>query len=149
MSRWNEFAEQASDLAAFGKERLTISPAYLATIRDDGAPRVHPVSPIIGAGGLFVFMEPTSPKGRDLRARHRYALHSGVPDMHGSGGEFFVSGRGSLVNDPDLRAVACEAAAYQPEERYILFELEVSEARSNGYGDVQLPDPKRWTILQG
>jgi Pyridoxamine 5'-phosphate oxidase len=149
MTRWGEFAAQAPDLAAFGAERLTVLPAYMATLRDDGTPRVHPVSPIIGAGNLFVFMEPTSPKGRDLRARHWYALHSGVPDMFGSGGEFTISGRASLVNDPDLRAVACEAAAYQPEERYILFVLEIGEARCNGYGDVQLPEPKRWTIRHG
>ncbi len=67
--------------------------------------------------------------------------------MFGSGGEFFISGRALLVDEPGTRAVACEAAAYQPEERYILFELEVSEARCNGYGDMQLPDPQRWTIL--
>jgi hypothetical protein len=149
MARWGEFAAQAPDLAAFGEERLTGSPAYLATIRDDGAPRVHPVSSIIGAGRLFVFMEPTSPKGRDLRARHWYAVHNGVPDMFGSGGEFFISGRASLVDERDARARACEAAAYQPEDRYILFELEVSEARCNGYGDIQLPDPQRWTHQQG
>ncbi|MGH2405330.1 MAG: pyridoxamine 5'-phosphate oxidase family protein, partial [bacterium] len=50
--------------------------AYLATLRGDGAPRVHPVTPIVGEGRLFLFMEPTSPKGHDLRRDGRYALHS-------------------------------------------------------------------------
>jgi hypothetical protein len=108
-------------------------------------PRVHPVSPIFGSGRLFVFMEPTSPKGRDLRARSWYALHNGVPDTVGSGGEFNVWGRGVPVDDPKLRAAACEAAAYEPESRYILFELGVEEARCNGYGDVALPEPTRWS----
>ena len=146
VSGWGHFEAQAPDLAAFGAGRLTAAPAYLATLRGVGAPRVHPVAPIIGAGRLFVFMEPTSPKGHDLRERHWYALHNGVPDTFGTGGEFFVSGQAILLDDPDLRIVASEAAMYEPEERYILFELGINEARCNGYGDVPLPDPRRWVL---
>jgi hypothetical protein len=29
-------------------------------------------------------------------------------------------------------------------ERYILFELGVDDARCNGHGDVELPEPRRW-----
>lgn len=144
VATWSEFAEQAPDLAAFGQERLSLAPAYLATVRGNGAPRVHPVSPIVGAGRLFVFMEPTSPKGDDLRVRRWYALHNGVPDTVGTGGEFTVYGNGRPVDDPDLRRAACEAATYQPEDRYVLFELGVDEARAHTYGDVPLPDPRRW-----
>jgi hypothetical protein len=89
-------------------------------------------------------MEPTSPKGRDLRDRGWYALHNGVQDTFGSGGEFSVSGRATLIDDPELRALATGAAMYQPVDRYILFELGIKEARCNGYGDVPLPDPGRW-----
>jgi len=145
VATWAEFEARAADLAAFGRERLSVAPAYLGTIRDVGAPRVHPVSPIFGAGAVFVFMEPTSPKGRDLRARSWYALHSCVLDAVGTGGEFTVWGHGVPVDDPERRAAACEAAAYEPEARYILFELGVEEARCNGYGDVVLPEPRRWT----
>ncbi|HUG83202.1 MAG TPA: hypothetical protein VMM13_01490, partial [Euzebya sp.] len=87
MERWSDFAAAAPELARFGEERLGAPPAYLATVRSTGAPRVHPVTPIVGAGGLYVFMEPTSPKGTDLRERRWYALHNGVPDTEGSGGE--------------------------------------------------------------
>jgi hypothetical protein len=103
------------------------------------------VTPIITADGLFLFMEPTSPKGRDLRERGWYALHNGVPDTHGSGGEFFVSGRGFAVEDAAARAVAARAASYEPAEQYILFELKLTEARCNGYGDVPLPVRRRWS----
>jgi hypothetical protein len=89
-------------------------------------------------------MEPTSPKGRDLRERGRFALHNGVPDDDGSGGEFFVSGTGHLVEDAAIRATVVGSASYEPEERYVLFELRPSEARCNGYGDVPLPDQLRW-----
>ena len=119
-------------------------PSYLATLRNDGAPRVHPVTPVVAEDDLFVFMEPTSPKGRDLRERGRYALHNGVPDTEGSGGEFFVSGTGRLVDDPATRAIAERAASYDPAARYVLFELLLDEARCNGYGDVEMPEHRRW-----
>jgi hypothetical protein len=142
---WPQFAATNPDLAEFGAERLTAAPAYLATIRADGSPRVHPVSPIVAQSGLYVFMEPTSPKAADLRGRRRFALHSGVPDNAGSGGEFHVSGCGRLVDDVAIRAEASAAASYSPVERYILFELQLTEARANGYGDVDLPAQPRWT----
>jgi hypothetical protein len=146
VSRWAYFEDQAPDLAAFGRDRLTAGPAYLATVRADGTPRVHPVAPIIGAGRLFVFMEPTSPKGRDLLQRQCFALHSGVPDTFGTGGEFHLRGKATLLEDMELRAQAVAASGYQPEDRYILFELGVSEARCHGYGDVPLPEPSRWAV---
>lgn len=141
---WGEFAEREPELAAFGAGRLNAVPAYLATVRASGGPRVHPFTPIIGQGRFFVFMEPNSPKGRDLRVRPAYAVHNGVPDMVGTGGEFFVAGEATLVSDPDIRSLAVEAASYAPADRYILFELSVTEARCNGYGDVVLPETRRW-----
>jgi len=144
VARWEEFEAEVPALAAFGSERLSTPPAYLATVRARGGPRVHPVTPVIGGGRLFVFMEPTSPKGRDLTDRGWYALHNGVPDTQGSGGEFWVSGSAALVLDPATRRVATEAARYAPADRYVLFELSVNEARCNGYGDITLPEPTRW-----
>ena len=143
---WREFASQAPALAEFGVQRLTTAPAYLATVDRSGAPRVHPVTPIIGEGRLFVFMEPTSPKGDDIACRGVYALHCHVPDASGTGGEFSVRGRGERVSDPQLRAVAARAASYPPDDRYVLFELRVAAARCTGYGDVVLPEPRSWRI---
>lgn len=143
---WGEFARAEPELAVFGVGRLRLPPAYLATVRRGGGPRVHPVTPILTEDGLFLFMEPTSPKGRDLRDRRRYALHNGVPDTNGSGGEFSVSGEGFPVEDAAARAAAVQAASYDPAERYILFELRIGEARCNGYGDVPLPDRRRWSV---
>ena len=149
MITWREFAAREPDLAAFGAQRLQAAPAYLATIRRSGAPRVHPVTPVVTRDGLYVFMEPTSPKGADLRHRRAYALHSGVPDMHGSGGEFLVSGEGRAIEDADVRAEAADAAPYDPAEQYVLFELTLAEARCNGYGDVPMPPRQRWSLHGG
>jgi len=144
MTRWSDLAAIEPELAAFGEDRLKAAPAYLATIRKDGVPRVHPVTPIVGAGGLFLFMEPTSPKGRDLRDRGWFALHNGVPDEEGTGGEFWIAGRGVAVEDPETRSAVAAASSYPAEDRYLLFELTVHEVRCNGYGDVHLPATTTW-----
>src|SRR5579859_4011214 len=144
MTTWARLEAEHPALAAFGAELLGKSPAYLGTIRPDGAPRVHPVTPILGSGHLFLFMEPTSPKARDLRERGTFALHNGVPDSAGTGGEFYLRGTAIPIDDATVRALAANAASYAPAARYILFELGVVEARCNGYGDVTLPAPTRW-----
>lgn len=69
--------------------------------------------------------------------------------MSGSGGEFMVSGNAALIGEPELRAIAARAASYQPADRYILFELSVSEARGNVYGDEPHPTPRRWIESTG
>lgn len=145
---WPEFAKREPELARFGAGKLTEAPAYLATVRRSGSPRVHPVTPIISPLGLFLFMEPTSPKARDLAERGWFALHNGVPDNAGSGGEFNVSGRGLAVDDPDMWSHVADAASYTPADRYILFEFQVSEARCHGYGDVPLPSTRKWSADQ-
>lgn len=145
MARWSDFEAETSELARDVAERLTARPAYLATVDAAGVPRVHPVTPIIGDGRLFVFMEPTSPKGHDLRARGSFALHSGVLDADGTGGEAFVRGRGIPVDADGLRRMAAEAATYQPADRYVLFELGVDEAGATEYDDRGVPRRRFWT----
>jgi hypothetical protein len=141
---WGNFAAAEPELAAFVVERLHGLPSYLATVRANRTPRVHPVTPICTDDGLYLFMEPTSPKGGDLRERGWFALHNSVPDNSGTGGEAAVSGTGHLVADDVLWAKVAAAASYDPESRYVLFELRPTEVRCNGYGDVVLPQPRRW-----
>ncbi len=133
---WNTLATADPDLAAWGAARFDRSGvAYLATVRGDGAPRVFPVTPIIGDGRLFLFMEPTSPKGHDLQRDGRYALHCSVEDASGGGGEFFIAGRARVVDDRAMRQIATKAARFTPAERYILFELQLDQASSTIYDD--------------
>jgi hypothetical protein len=144
VTTWGAFAAAEPELAAFVGDRLRVPPSYLATVRASGAPRVHPVTPIVTADGLYVFMEPTSPKAADIRDRRWFALHNGVPDTAGTGGEAWVGGTGHPVEDPAVRAAAAAAASYDPDDRYVLFELRPTEVRCNGYGDVTLPERRRW-----
>src|SRR5512146_3139756 len=112
MTSWTEFAEQSPELAAFGAARFQSGVAYLGTVRADGSPRVHPVTPIMGEQ-LFLFMEPTSPKGQDLQRDGRYTLHCSVEDQNGGGGEFYVRGRGTFTDDPLMREQAVRASSYK------------------------------------
>lgn len=91
MASWAEFAQQAPGLAAFGAERFSSGVAYLATVTAQGAPRLHPVTPII-ADELYLFMEPTSPKGKDLQRGSGYSLHCSVADSSGGSGESMCAG---------------------------------------------------------
>ena len=143
---WRKFEFAEPELALFGIARLTQRIAYLATIRANGSPRVHPVSPFIGHGSLFIYMEPTSPKGNDLLRDARYAMHCAVEDATGGGGEFCVRGRAKLIGDPELRSKAFDAAraiGYKPDDRYVLFELDVEEALATTYED-ELSVRRRW-----
>jgi hypothetical protein len=130
---WKCLEDQQPELAAFGVERLNGRVAYLATVRKDGSPRVHPMTPIIGQGHFFVFMEPTSPKGHDLQRDGRYAIHCAVSDNSGASGEFIITGRAHLIDSAELRALATSLASYAPADRYILFEFDIESAASTIY----------------
>ncbi len=147
MAHWADFEQAEPALAVKGRERLHGRPSYLATVRRDGSPRVHPVTPIVAAATLYVFMEPTSPKGKDLQRNPRYALHCGVEDVNGGEGEFLVRGSASLVNDPRVRAQAAAASPYTPADRYILFQLGVDQAELRAYAGGR-PVVSRWLVRQ-
>ncbi len=96
-----------------------------------------------GGEQLFLFMEPTSPKGKDLLRDPRYSLHCAVEDSSGGEGEFYVRGRAQMVQDAGIRANAVKAATYDPAARYILFMLSVDFAFMNVYANGE-PMPLRW-----
>jgi hypothetical protein len=50
------------------------------------------------------------------------------------------------VDDPEVRAAVVAAAPFEAAEHYVLFELLVAEVRVNGYGDVTLPERRRWSV---
>ncbi|MGZ6969601.1 MAG: hypothetical protein ACXVKN_17895, partial [Acidimicrobiia bacterium] len=77
--RWCDFAAEVPAIAEAGRQLIyQYGPglAYLATLRADGAPRLHPVCPVVAHGGLYVFVGNQSPKLTDLRRDGRFALHA-------------------------------------------------------------------------
>ena len=105
MVRWATFAKEMPEMAAAGLELLyQFGPGlgYLATIRRDGGPRIHPVCPTVVGGGLYVSLG-ESPKRTDLRRRGLCALHTFPrPDVDD---EFFLAGRAKPVDAATESAV--------------------------------------------
>jgi hypothetical protein len=142
---WSEFEAGAPELAAFGRARLdSEAPSYLATVRRDELPRVHPVGAKVKAGRLALYMYPTSPKGKDLVADGRYALHCNVSDNQGGGGEFYVRGYAIRVDSSEHQALVAEAG-FPPKNGFDVFELGVDEAFSCTYDEsTERPVIQRW-----
>ncbi|MBI1256615.1 MAG: pyridoxamine 5'-phosphate oxidase [Chloroflexi bacterium] len=130
---WQNLVDGNPELAAYGVSRFTNRVAYLATVRKDGTPQVHPVSPILRDNRLFVFMYPTSPKAHDLQRGSMYALHCGVEDNSGGGGEFYVRGTAQQSHNPADWELARPGHADEFEVKYILFELAIVQAFSMTY----------------
>jgi hypothetical protein len=128
MARWSEFAEGEPRLADVIHGLLyQYGPGlgYLATVRPDGGPRVHPVSPVINDGGLYCFVI-DSPKRRDLERDGRYALHA-FP-CESSDDEAYLAGRAARVtNSLVIARLAAEMRA-EPRVDWRLYEFMIEVA---------------------
>jgi hypothetical protein len=65
MVTWKEFAAAEPDLAENRGSLLfqfKVGLAFLATVRRDGAPRLHPVCPVLSDDRSFCADHPTLPK---------------------------------------------------------------------------------------
>ncbi len=93
MASWSQFAAEAPEMAdraarlwpgIVALDRAETLPAgsacfsisYLATVRGDGGPRLHPFCPILAGGRLFAAIPMSSPKGSDLRRNPRCVIHA-------------------------------------------------------------------------
>jgi hypothetical protein len=131
--------------------RFRVGLGYLATVRKDGGPRLHPVCPVIANGGLYVFVGNRSPKRRDLLRDGRFALHS-FPNPQVDD-EFTVRGRAQPVNDAGVRQIVYDAytatGAFTSDDT--LFELLLERALHAKYGPRPSWPPAytRWSASRG
>lgn len=122
MATWAEFEAAAPELAGVadrlwpgitaldrGEPVPTDGPcfriAYLATVRPDGGPRLHPFCPIIAGGRLYAAIPLASPKGHDLRRDARCVLHA-MPGPEDD--ELCIRALGREVRDDETRATVIE-----------------------------------------
>jgi hypothetical protein len=134
MASWSEFAAAEPRLAAAIRALLQqYGPGmgYLATVRADGGPRLHPVSPVITDAGLYCFLV-DSPKRRDLERDGRYALHSYPPEE--SDDEAYVAGRAHPVTDLATITHLADALRASPMVDWRLFELHIETAMLRRHG---------------
>lgn len=125
---WSQFALASPRLAADVRalfEHYGQAFGYLATVRMDGGPRLHPVSPVIAEGGLFCFIL-NSPKRRDLERDGRYALHAYPAEN--SDDEAYLSGRAHPVHDEIRRARLARMHRASAASHWHLFEFDIEVA---------------------
>jgi general stress protein 26 len=144
MATWEEFSRAAPELAEFGRKRFErFHVVMLATVGSDGAPRLAPVTPIIAGGKLFAFVNPKTPKFRDLRREPRYVIHA-LMDL-GIDDEFQISGHSRLIEDEPTIAMAVTQAGYpvleqDPDAK--LFEFSVERGFSTIWHHQGQPDTR-------
>jgi hypothetical protein len=153
MVNWGEFASLRPDLSDAGRQLLYqygVGLAFLATTRDDGGPRVHPMCPLLTDQELYAFIVP-SPKRRDLHRDGRYALHSFPADE--TEDAFYLAGRARLVSDDATRLALASQFARERDiseppgelSTWELFVLDIESSlltRTVGHGD---PAPQHTT----
>jgi len=146
VATWRDLTEQRPDLAEAGRGLLYqfgVGLGFLATIRLDTGPRVHPMCPILHDDRLLAFIVP-SPKLEDLRRDGRYALHCFPPADNEDA--FYVTGRARIIDDDALRAVVAQQFVAErstivvppPGDDQALVELDIDTVlltRTTGHGD--------------
>ena len=147
---WKEFAAAEPQLADTGRALLFqfgVGLAFLATVRRDGAPRLHPVCPVLSDDRLYVLITPTSPKRGDLQRDGRFALQT-FPQPKPGSDEFYVAGTARLVEDPATRAAVLANAKHMADAAEVLFELRIDRVMHTRWENVLTPQMRsvhrRW-----
>ena len=141
MVTWHEFAAAEPELAAAGRSLLFqfgVGLAFLATVRKDGAPRLHPLCPVLSNDRLFVLITPTSPKRYDLLRDGRYALQT-FPQPKPGSDEFYITGKAVRVDDPAARAGILRDVKHMANAAEIPFELWIDRVMLTRWEDVLTP----------
>jgi hypothetical protein len=133
---WAEFEASAPELTALGRSCIYFygpGLGFLATVRPDGGPRLHPVCPSVVDGALWVLVG-DSPKRRDLERDPRFALHTfPQPEVDD---EFYL--RGEALRDADtshdesVRAAMKESGINTGDDDH-LYELRIDRALHSKY----------------
>jgi len=141
MVTWKEFAAAAPELADTGRDLLNqfrVGLAFLATVRTDGAPRLHPVCPLLSGDRLFVLITPASPKRHDLERDGRYALQT-FPQPKAGSDEFYLAGQALRVDDAATRAAVRRDAKHMADASEIAFELWIDRVMHTRWENVLTP----------
>ena len=105
MVSWGQLRQARPDLENAGRGRFYqfgVGLAFLATVRPDGGPRLHPMCPVIDGDELYALLIP-SPKRDDLHRDGRYAMHSFPADDNEDA--FSIRGSATAVRDAGVRDV--------------------------------------------
>lgn len=86
MARWAEVEREAPELAAAVRRRFEAHRHHtMATLRQDGSPRISGIELRFSDGAVLLGMMPDSLKARDLLRDPRIAIHAASDDPPGEG----------------------------------------------------------------
>jgi hypothetical protein len=172
VSTWAEFEVAAPSLAAVAARLWPgitalrrgddvasnvpcFSVAYLATLRPDGSPRLHPFCPILAVDRLLAAIPRASPKGEDLRRDPRCVIHA-MPGAEDD--ELCIRARAREVSSAHIRSEVLavvsrsgvggmiESVSHEP-----LFELDLEQVDVARWLDIGQPGTRavrdRWRPL--
>jgi hypothetical protein len=152
---WKEFTTENPELAEIGENLLFqfgVGLAFLATVREDGGPRLHPVCPVLSNGRLFVLILPGSPKRYDLIRDGRFALQAFPPPREESE-EFYITGLAEHVEDSQIRQSVFKDAKHRAGEDEEFFEVKVERVMHTTWENWGTPEcgpvHKKWWASGG
>lgn len=148
MATWEEFAQEAPEIAALGHRILAkYGIAYLGTVRGDGGPRITPISPVVVDGRLYLGIMPGTPKRADLDRDSRCVIHT----LPGPGdAEVSLRGRANRISTGTLETLIAQAPANVRFARdTIIYEVQLDQVNCTTFADVAdhprpLPTRTRW-----
>ncbi|WP_092528894.1 pyridoxamine 5'-phosphate oxidase family protein [Amycolatopsis arida] len=111
MTMWTEFAAAAPRIAATFTRRhaATGNLCFLATVRQDGSPRISPMEPRFFEDRLWLIGMPDTAKFRDLARDPRFCLHTATVDTEVKDGDAKLWGVARDVRDTALHQRFAEA----------------------------------------
>lgn len=133
MTNWNTVTNDVPELAELVQRRFdTHGLGYLATLREDGAPRVSGIEQIFSDGEVWMGMMWHSRKALDLQRDGRCALHSANTDRNVAEGDARISGQAIEVTSDSALDRAREAFTEHtgnapPEGPMHLFRIDITE----------------------
>ena len=145
MATWQEFGEQAPELAERVRERFEAHKHLtIATIRADGGPRISGTEVSIRLGHVWLAGMTRAWRFQDLRRDPRVAIHSASEDPEVWRGDAKISGRATEVTDDGEFAAFVGTLEQQPPGGgFELFRVELTEAVS-----VRLSDARDALIIE-
>jgi hypothetical protein len=127
---WSEFEKANPALAEAGSKQIFqygVGLAFLATVRSDGSPRLHPLCPVLSDSHLYILVVPHSPKRWDLQRDGRYSLQA-FPQARPDSDEFYLNGTAQLLTDPAKKSAVLADAKHVASPDEIIFELLIERA---------------------
>lgn len=135
MARWQDVVDSEPEFAQAVKARFdSHKHKLLATLRNDGSPRISGIETTFADGDIWLGMMPGSLKARDVQRDARFALHTSSEDPPEGdesnwSGDAKMAGRAVEEHDAAVRARVLNdtGSGGHPPDDVPLFRLDLSE----------------------